>query len=265
MGVPAQSFPLCVTGDCAKWPRSQPVLKNLQGDGAHCMGSLEDREKRGLLALGHPKEYILILRSLWSMDLMKPSEGPQPSKCSVLVSASLSRPCFGRGRADFSSGDDCSAHSLCVCCRRGRRCFPSLSGSQLEKRSGCGTRCRGSTSAMPPSFCRGAHGLEAGAAMPLFPGLSLATSLTCRTAHGLSPAGGGRGWLWQGCSIKSGTLPPAPGAGGNAVAPPGTGLSLPVAHGKDGTGRERGIAAPPCCSQGGRGWEIPPLLPLPPF
>lgn len=101
--------------------------------------------------------------------------------------------------------------------------------------------------------------------MPLFPGLSLATSLTCRTVHGLSPAGGGRGWLWQGCSIKSGTLPPVPGAGGNAVAPPGTGLSLPVAHGKDGTGRERDIAAPPCCSQGGRGWEIPPLLPLPPF
>lgn len=36
--------------------------------------------------------------------------------------------------------------------------------------------------------------------MPLSPGLSLATSPTCRTVHGLSPAGGGRGWLWQRCS-----------------------------------------------------------------
>lgn len=86
---------------------------------------------------------VSILSSVWSMDLMKPSEGPQPSKRSAPVTASLSRPGFGRGRSDFSSGDDCRAHNLRVCCRRGRRCFPSLSGSQLEKRSGCGTRCQG--------------------------------------------------------------------------------------------------------------------------
>lgn len=114
------SIPACPEKPARRW---RPLHGVFRGPG-----------EKGSSGFGPPKRVrvvlhsILILRILWSMDLMKPSEGPQPSKCSVLVSASLSRPCFGRGRADFSSGDDCSAHSLCVCCRRGRRCFPSLFG-----------------------------------------------------------------------------------------------------------------------------------------
>lgn len=80
------------------------------------------------------------------------------------------------------------------------------------------------------SIFRGAHGPEEGAPMPLSPGVSLATGRTCRTVPGLSPAGGGWGWLWQGCSNQGLCLPPQ-GAGGNVVAPPGTGLSLPGREG----------------------------------